>query len=130
MRLDLTVWHPDTFAVALLRDGIHSLPDRAELVRGVVSGPFGIYRGTPSSTKPSDSRKRYTLVHLPTQIAQLTLPRQGLCREAAQELGQCDLGWHSAWHLDLVGPIEEMEKAREVHRRWSTFGVRKSWGER
>ena len=67
MKLQLSpAWHRETFAVHLLPDPVRALPERAELVRGVLSGPFGIYAGTPSRVGHlSDGRKAYTLVHMP-----------------------------------------------------------------
>lgn len=125
MRLKLTDWHRETFAVHLLPDPIRAQPERAELVRGVLSGPFGIYAGTPSRAGHlSDGRKAYTLVHMPSQMAKLTLPRRFLCRKAAEEFAACDLAWESSWVLGVVGPIEELEKARDIHRRWKAWGKR------
>lgn len=123
MRLDLTTWHRDRFAIVLFPHPANAkLRDRAELVHGVVSGPFGIYRGTSYTTESYDSRTRYTLVHLPTQVPHFTLPRQSLCRQAAQELGECDLAWEAAWLPGVVGAPPEMEKALAIFRRWHSWG--------
>jgi hypothetical protein len=123
MKLQLVEWHRETFAVHLQRDVGMSLPARAELVRGIVSGPFGVYPGTAWSTgHQSNGKKRYTLVHMASQLVQLTLPREGLCRTAAEELADCDIAWESAWVLGLVGP--GIEQARDVILRW------KRWGEK
>ncbi len=129
MQLTLREWHRKTFAVHLTGGG--GARPRAELAQGLISGPFGIYIGTPFEVgAPEVGAKSYTLVHLPSQIAKLTLPRQGLCRQAAEEFAACDLAWESAWPFDITGPAPELEKAREIWRRWKSFGVRKSWGER
>lgn len=129
MRLTLTDWHRERFAVHLLADPVLSLPERSELVRGALSGPFGVYAGTPSRAgHQSNGRKAYTLVHMPSQMAHLTLPREGLCRQAAADLAACDLAWESAWVLGVVGP--GLEQAQEVYRRWKSWGHRRSWGER
>lgn len=129
MVLTLKTWHRKTFAVQL-----HALMGRelrAELAQGIVCGPFAIYVGTPFRVdRPGEGAGAYTLVHLPSQIAKLTLPRQGLCRQAAEEFAACDLAWESAWPFDVTGSKEELAKAREIYYRWKSFGHRRSWGER
>jgi hypothetical protein len=63
-------------------------------------------------------------VHLPSQISKLTLPRQGLCRQAAEEFAACDLAWESAWPFDITGAKEELAKAKEIYYRWKAWGKR------
>jgi len=130
MRLKLTEWHRETFAVHVFdRSPTKDKGHRAELARGWVSGCFGVYAGDlyhVGHERPGP--KVYSLVHMPSQVVQFTLPRMGLCRQAAEELASCDLAWESAWGPGVVGPPEEMEKAREIHNRWRSFGVRKTWG--
>jgi len=129
MLLTLKEWHRKTFAVQL--PGAGGGRPRAELAQGLISGPFGIYVGTPFRVGPPEvGAKSFTLIHLPSQIAKLTLPQQKLCRQAAEEFAACDLAWESAWPFDITGPKEELAKAQEIYRRWKSFGVRKSWGER
>jgi hypothetical protein len=55
-------WHRKTFAVHLLPDPTQDQGERAALVDGLVSGPFGIYSGSPYRIEPG----RFTLVHLPS----------------------------------------------------------------
>lgn len=130
MRLTLKEWHRVTFAVQIFpRNGPGSR--RAELAAGLVSGPFGVYAGDLYHVgHETAGRKTYSLIHLPTQTVQFTLPRAGLCRQAAAELAECDLAWESAWTPGVTGPLPEMEKAREIHRKWKSWGHRKSWGKR
>jgi hypothetical protein len=117
------VWHRKTFAVQL--QALMGRESRAELAQGIVCGPFAIYVGTPYRVGPPEvGASSYTLVHLPSQIAKLTLPRQGLCRQAAEEFAACDLALESAWPFDITGSKEELAKAKEIYYRW------KSWGER
>lgn len=116
-------WHRQTFAVHLLADPTHALEPRAALVSGLVAGCFGIYPGTLYHAEPPDTGPRqFTLVHMPSQMAQLTLPRRYLCRKAAEEFAGCDLAWESAWVLGVVGP--GLEQAREIHSRWRGWGKR------
>ena len=128
MVLTLNTWHRKTFAVQL--QALMGDPVRAVLAQGVVAGPFGIYAGTRFRVDQPGEGSNYTLVHLPSQIAKLTLPRQGLCRQAAEEFAACDLAWSSAWPFDITGSKEELAKAKEIYYRWKSFGHRRSWGER
>ena len=111
-------WHRKTFAVVL-----HPLMGRelrAALVHGLVCGPFGIYAGNAYEVRGEvTGRKDFTLVHLPSQTPKLKLPRQVLCRHAAEEFASCDLAWESAWAPGITGP--DLEKAREIHRRWTAW---------
>jgi hypothetical protein len=122
--LTLHTWHRKTFAVHL--EALAGAPPRAALAQGVISGPFGIYVGTRFHVGPPEvGASSYTLVHLPSQVAKLTLPRQGLCRQAAEEFAACDLAWESAWPFDVTGPKVELEKAREIFNRWKSWGKRR-----
>lgn len=123
------VWHRKTFAVQL--ESMMGSGARAELAQGIVAGPFGIYVGTRFEVGPPGvGANSYTLLHLPSQIAKLTLPRQGLCRQAAEEFAACDLDWSNAWPFDVTGSDEELAKAKEIYYRWKSWGHRRSWGER
>jgi hypothetical protein len=124
MRLTLKEWHRETFAVHIF-DRSPGHGHRAELTRGWISGCFGVYAGSlyhVGHERPG--RKVFSLIHMPSQVVQFTLPRAGLCRQAAAELADCDLAWESAWIFGVVGPPEEMEKARDVHLKWSRWGER------
>ena len=121
MRLNLKSWHRKSFAVHL--QALAGLPERGELVPGLVCGPFGIYAGNAYHTgHRSPGRKQYTLVHLPSQTPMLKLPLVDLCRKAALDLAECDLTWESAWEPDLIGP--DLERAREIHLRWMRWAGR------
>lgn len=124
MKLTLKDWHRQTFAIQIFPRNDSREP-RAELATGWVSGPFFVYAGDLYRVgHEAPGRKVYSLIHMPTQTVQLTLPRAGLCRQAAVELAGCDMAWESAWARGVVGLLPELEKAREIHRKW------KSWGER
>lgn len=124
MKLTLKTWHRETFAVQIYSRG-GSKERRGELATGWVSGPFFVYAGDLYRVgHETQGRKEYSLIHMPTQLVQFTLPRAGLCRQAAAELAECDLAWESAWVLGVVGPPAEMAKAREVHLKWKRWGQR------
>jgi len=127
MVLTLKEWHRQPFAVYLFAHA--GQPRRAEVVSGMVCGPFGIYPGSFYQTGHSTTGpKEWTLVHMPSQIAHFTLPRERLCREAAVDLAGCDIAWESAWAPGLTGP--GLEDLKAAFRRWKSYGVRKRWGER
>lgn len=69
-------WHYGLFRV-LLMDG------REIEVRGMVSPPFGLYRGTSHGP---DRNKLRTLVHVPTSRVIATLKSSRQCRALAAEL--------------------------------------------
>lgn len=111
-------WHRKTFAVHL--QALAGNPERAELAVGWVCGPFAIYAGNAYEVGHRLTGQRaYTLVHLPSQTPKLKLPRVGLCRQAAAEFAEVDLDWSNAWAPDVTGP--DLEKAREIHRRWMAW---------
>ena len=124
MKLALKTWHRETFAVQIYsRSG--SKERRGELATGWVSGPFFVYAGDLYHVgHETQGRKMYSLIHMPTQVVQFTLPRAGLCRDAAAELAECDIAWESSWVHGVVGSPPEMEKAREIHSKWRFWGRR------
>ena len=69
-------WHLGTFTARLM-DG------REIQVRGMVSPPFGLYRGTSHGP---DRNKLRTLVHVPTARVIATLKSSRQCRTLAAEL--------------------------------------------
>jgi hypothetical protein len=125
VKLTLKAWHRETFAVQILpRPGDHQ-PRSTALAEVFVSGPFGVCAGNAYHVgHETPGRKVYSLIHMPSQIVQFTLPRAGLCRQAAAELADCDLAWESAWGPGVVGAEPEMAKAREIHLRWQNWGKR------
>ncbi len=128
MRLALSVWRRDFFAVCLwpALDAPASAPLRTALVRGVISGPFGVYAGTPHEVRKGRGGAQYTLVHLPSQFPQVTLASERLCREAARELGACDLSWEAGSIFEVVGTAREIEKVLAVRSRWSAMATAES----
>ncbi len=121
MRLSLSVWHRKRFAVHLEPDATMALPERAELVSGIVSGPFGIYPGTAYRAGHAHGSRLFTLLHMPSQYPKLTLPQRGLCQEAAEEFADCDLAWESAYALGVIGTAGELERAAAITRWWKQW---------
>ncbi|HVR95227.1 MAG TPA: hypothetical protein VMW27_01340 [Thermoanaerobaculia bacterium] len=75
--------HPLPLAWRLGAFTVHLMDGREIQVRGLISSPFGIYRGT--SDGPDRNRAR-TLVHLPSGRIIATLKSSGQCRTLAAEL--------------------------------------------
>jgi hypothetical protein len=69
-------WHLGAFTV-------HQIGGRELEVRGMVSPPFALYRGTAYGP---DRNKRRTLVHLPTGRIIATLKSSRQCRALASEI--------------------------------------------
>lgn len=86
-------WHYGLFRV-LLMDG-HEIG-----VRGMVSPPFGLYRGTSHGP---DRNKLRTLVHVPTSRVIATLKTSKQCRALAAELAPILL----RGELPDAGPVVE-----------------------
>ena len=72
-------WHRGAVSV-VLEDG------QAVTLRGHVSPPFGIFRGTQLGPPTYKGAKRFTLVHLPTRRIVATLRTNRQCQALASEL--------------------------------------------
>jgi hypothetical protein len=112
------VWRMASFAV-LLAAGV----DSAELLRtevsGLISGPFGIYRGKPWLPRsPKGAAPGFLLVHLPTARRMIHLERMSSCKALAGELAALRL------RLDLEDPEEvilgqpDADKVPEIFQRY------------
>src|SRR4029079_1109368 len=72
-------------------------------VKGLVAGPFGIYRG--STTDLCDYGMIYfTLVHVPSHEAFATLYRQTDCKSLARQLFRLKLSWYQTDRSKVTGP--------------------------
>lgn len=90
-------WHLGTFTA-------HLMDGRELQVRGVVSPPFGVFRGTSHGP---DRNKLRTLVHLPTGRIIATLKSSRQCRALAAELAP----------VLLRGELPDPAPIVERHRR-------------
>ncbi len=93
-------WHLGAFTARLM-DG------REVQVRGVVSPPFGVFRGTSHGP---DRNKLRTLVHLPSCRIIATLKSSRQCRTLAAELAPVLL----RGELPELGPIVERHRRESV----------------
>jgi hypothetical protein len=83
-------WHRGTFQPIRTDDG----KTYARLdVRGLVSGPFGIYRGGDLIREP-ERETGFTLAHVPTGRRLASLDRVRSCKRLAEELAPLRMGWH------------------------------------
>lgn len=96
------------------RQGVHE-------ISGLVAGPFGIYRGT-SRSHGEDWNHCFTLAHLPSAYAYVTLKRLRDCKELARRLYRLRVRWHEAEHDKITGPgwFEAGETVRQFREE---FGV-------
>jgi hypothetical protein len=84
-------WHRGTFKAIRTPDGAAYEPHD---VRGLISGPFGLYAG--GSFIRSDPRREtgFTLAHVPTGRRLASLDRVRSCRRLAEELAPLRMNWH------------------------------------
>jgi hypothetical protein len=85
-------WHPDRFLVRLT-DTTRSPSVAADVeVQGLISRPFGIFRGTARGVDAPGSGT-HTLTHLPTCRTIATLPLRKSCMALAAELARLEIDW-------------------------------------
>jgi hypothetical protein len=104
------VWKKASFTVELHG----SAPEQQGLrkVSGLAAGPFGIYRGSALSYGEPWVRC-YTLAHIPSSLAYVTLNRLRDCKELARQLYRLRVRWHEADPKKVTGP-DEGEAGRVV----------------
>jgi hypothetical protein len=108
-------WLRDRFRVL-----VTDTPARPEVaheieVRGMVSGPFGIFRGDGRGVgEPGCSR--YSLVHRPTRRVIATLPVRKSCMALAAELAVLRIDWQEIDPQKVLGPAPDRGKAQAVIR--------------
>lgn len=85
------------------------LPGRltALAVTGIVAGPFAIY--------PHHFGGSFTLMHLPSQSAIITLGMQLACKDAAERFAALDLNWWTCIPEEVIGP--DLQEMRNVYLR-------------
>jgi hypothetical protein len=84
-------------------------------VRGMVSGPFGIFRGDGRGVgEPGCSR--YSLVHRPTRRVIVTLPLRKSCMALAAELAALRIDWQEVEPEKVLGEAPDRGKAQALIR--------------
>jgi hypothetical protein len=121
-------WHCETFKVNRTADGTaYALLD----VRGLVSGPFGIYRGCYLIQEDPKRVKGFTLAHVPTGRRLAFLPTMKRCELLAEELAPLRMSWHVADRVraraedaaKAADLIRDHERAAEPKRAAGHAGV-------
>ena len=84
-------------------------------VQGIVSGPFGIFRGSGRGAGAPGSGE-HSLVHLPTRRVIGTLPLRKSCMGLAAELAALRIDWQETDPEKVVGGTPDQEKAQALLR--------------
>jgi hypothetical protein len=108
-------WHPGRFLVRLT-DTSRSPWVAADVeVPGLVSRPFGIYRGTTRGVGAPGSGT-HTLAHLPTRRTIATLPLRKSCMALAAELAGLEIDWQETDPERVLVGAPDQGKAQALIR--------------
>ena len=108
-------WHPGRFVVRLT-DTTRSPWVAADVeVPGLVSRPFGIYRGTTRGVGAPGSGQ-HTLAHLPTRRTIATLPLRKSCMALAAELAVLEIDWQETDPERVLVGAPDQGKAQALIR--------------
>jgi hypothetical protein len=108
-------WHPDRFVVRLT-DTSRSPSVAADVeVPGLVSRPFGIFRGTTRGVGAPGSGA-HTLAHIPTVRTIATLPLRKSCMALAAELVRLEIDWQETDPEKVLVGAPDQGKAQALIR--------------
>lgn len=108
-------WHPGRFVVRLT-DTTRSPWGAADVeVPGLVSRPFGIYRGTTRGVGAPGSGA-HTLTHIPTGRTFATLPLRKSCMALAAELAGLEIDWQETDPEKVLVGAPDQGKAQALIR--------------
>jgi hypothetical protein len=108
-------WHPGRFLVRLT-DTTRSPSVAADVeVPGLISRPFGIYRGTTRGVGAPGSGT-HTLAHLPTRRTIATLPLRKSCMALAAELAGLEIDWQETDPERVLVGAPDQGKAQALIR--------------
>jgi hypothetical protein len=122
-------WHRGAFQPIRTDDGKTYGPHE---VRGLMAGPFGIYRGRDVIRADPERDHEFTLTHIPTGRQLATLDRVGACKRLAEALAPLRMNWHATDPDQVAGDdaakvaalVKEYEAAANPIRPVYTAGVR------
>jgi hypothetical protein len=116
-------WHPGRFLVRLT-DTSRSPSVAADVeVPGLVSRPFGIYRGTTRGVGAPGSGS-HTLAHLPTRRTIATLPLRKSCAALAAELAGLEIDWQETDPEKVLVGAPDQGKAQALIRLYEKLTIR------
>jgi hypothetical protein len=92
-------------------------------VPGLVSRPFGIFRGTARGLGAPGSGE-HTLAHLPTARTIATLPLRKSCMALAAELAGLEIDWQETDPERVLVGAPDQEKVQAVIRLYEKLTVR------
>jgi hypothetical protein len=107
-------WHRDRFRVTVTASLCPEIVADVE-VRGFISGPFGIFRGSGRG-KGAAGCGEHSLAHLPTRRVIATLPLRKSCMALAAELAALRINWQETNPEKVVGGALDQEKAQALLR--------------
>jgi hypothetical protein len=108
-------WLRDRFRVLVTDTTVSPEVARELEVAGMVSGPFGIFRGDGRGVgEPGCSR--YSLAHRPTRRIIATLPYRRACKAVAAELAALRIDWQEIDPEKVLGEAPDRGKAQAVIR--------------
>ncbi len=108
-------WLQDRFRVLVTDTTARPEVAREIEVRGMVSGPFGIFRGDGRGVgEPGCSL--HSIVHRPTRRIIATLPYRRACKAVAAELAVLEIDWQEIDPEKVLGAAPDRGKAQAVVR--------------
>jgi hypothetical protein len=108
-------WFWSCFRVLVTDTSVRPEITREVEVRGEVSGPFGIFRGS-SNGPGSPGCCQHSLVHLPTRRILATLPIRKSCKALAAELAVLRIDWQETDPEKVLGSAPDLGAAQGLFR--------------
>jgi hypothetical protein len=108
-------WYTTYFRVLVTDTTVRPEVSREIQVRGMVSGYFGIFRGSGRGLGEPGCNQ-HSLVHLPTRRIIDTLPLRKSCKALAAELAALRIDWQEKDPEKVVRDSPDQEKAQKLLR--------------
>ncbi len=116
-------WHPGRFVVRLTDTTRSPWVGVDVQVQGLVSRPFGIYRGTTREVGAPGSGT-HTLAHIPTGRTIATLPLRKSCMALAAELAGLEIDWQETDPEKVLVGAPDQGKAQALIRLYEKLTIR------
>ena len=108
-------WFRDRFSVTITDTSRRPEVVADVEVRGFVSGPFGVFRGSGRGAGAPGSGE-HSLAHLPTRRVIATLPLRKSCMALAAELATLRIDWQETDPEKVLGEAPDRGKVQAVVR--------------